>query len=160
MNQLTLELIRGEKEIANKNTCKSILSFNKNIPQKSKMIMCYTCGCSYCPGCTGLSHEGSCRNMTAEDKAVIDGKSKQLEELSGDDLESFIQKNGILRCLNPKCRVAIAKEEGCFWVKCRCSWEMCYPCKQLWGNCEHFSKYPYSKFVPPPEWMVKALNLY
>lgn len=77
-----------------------------------------------------------------------------------DNFENFINANQILRCLNPKCQIPIDKEEGCFWVKCRCSWEMCYPCGKLWGNCEHFSKYPYQKFTPPADWLVKALNLY
>lgn len=77
-----------------------------------------------------------------------------------ENFDHFLQANEIRRCLNPKCRIPIEKQEGCFWVKCRCSWEMCYPCNKIWGDCEHFSKYPYQKFTPPADWLVKALNLF
>lgn len=47
---------------------------------------------------------------------------KEGNDNDNNNIEDFIKANQILRCLNPKCAVPIAKEAGCYWVKCRCSW--------------------------------------
>lgn len=50
------------------------------------MILCYTCGCSYCLVCAGLTHEGSCTLISEEDKAIIHKKSDRVDGGSKDDL--------------------------------------------------------------------------
>lgn len=119
--------------------CSSIMTLNKLKEGKGGSILCYLCGASYCHKCFNLIHEGACP------ETKLPQITKQPE-----DFEQFLKANHILTCLNPRCGVPIDKEAGCFWVKCRCQWEMCYPCKVKWGDCEHFSKYPYQKFVPMP----------
>ena len=53
------------------------------------MLLCYTCGSSYCLSCAGLVHEGNCTLITQEDKAIIDRLDATLVE-AGDGLENFI----------------------------------------------------------------------
>lgn len=134
--------------------CNNIHIYNRGVAVKDKFLQCYNCGCSFCVGCFEIAHEGPCK--VAEPSPLLQLKTGA----KGDNFEDFLASNQMQRCLNSKCGLPIAKEEGCFWVKCRCSWEMCYPCGRLWGDCEHFSKYPYQKFVPPAEWLVRALKLY
>jgi len=119
----------GKISLSNTRVCNNIHIFNKYNLSKENKIQFYICGCSYCLKCFEFEHEGSCPVL--KENPMLELKKDKKE----DKFENFISSNQILRCLNPKCQIPIDKEEGCFWVKCRCSWEMCYPCGKLWGDC-------------------------
>lgn len=100
------------------------MSLNRLKDATQKCIQCYQCGATYCNKCFNLAHEGACPVVKLPEIAP---QPKEFED--------FLKVNDISRCVNPKCGVPIDKEAGCFWVKCRCQWEMCYPCKVKWGDC-------------------------
>lgn len=89
-------------------TCKNILSFNKNTPRKENYIQCNVCCCAYCIVCFNFVHDGNCPQKNQTDLAILKGKPETQGET--DEVDNFVERNGILRCLNPDCRIAIAKE--------------------------------------------------
>lgn len=151
INEVVRQL-RGEGS-GETRSCNNILTFVRGTVLKEGHIQCYVCSCTLCLRCLDVSHPGQCQQLPPN--ALVERKTAQ----KADNFEEFLTANQMQRCLNQKCGLPIAKEEGCYWVKCRCSWEMCYPCGKLWGDCPHFSQYPYQKFTPPADWLVKALNM-
>jgi hypothetical protein len=126
---LAREMHAGRTVLENVRPCNNIHIYNRSNQVKEKSLQCYICGCSYCLKCFEFEHAGGC--AIKQDNPMLELKKGQKE----DNFETYITANQILRCLNPKCAIPIDKQEGCFWVKCRCSWEMCYPCGKLWGDC-------------------------
>lgn len=104
--------------------CTAIVSFDPVNNEQGGILQCLICGLDGCiKGCSS-AHRGNTCEKYKEWEAI----NKKGQELSIEE----IRAQGMAQCPNPKCKVPILRNGGCNWVKCRCGFELCYPCSRAW----------------------------
>ncbi|KAF2364303.1 IBR domain [Trinorchestia longiramus] len=88
-------------------------------------VICPTCQLEFCPSCGQNSHpNGQCQLQLLASSKGIKMQYKKLMGMDNSDLP------GVIKCCpNPKCQVAIERNEGCAQMQCRaCKHTFCWYC--------------------------------